>query len=77
MLKALMESDFPGIEVLPIDAFPQGEHAVGSDSTIQQVRESGVDRMIIGNAAGGLTVGATACQSGPPPRPGSAGCCRV
>jgi hypothetical protein len=53
MLKALMEADFPGIEMLPIDAFPQGEHAVGADSTIQQVKESGVDGMIIGNAACG------------------------
>src|SRR5271154_5285874 len=53
MLKALMEADFPGIEVLPIDAFPQGEHAVGADSTIRQVKESGVDGMIIGNAACG------------------------
>jgi hypothetical protein len=53
VLKALMESDFPGIEVLPIDTFPQGEHAVGADSTIQQVKESGVDGMIIGNAACG------------------------
>jgi hypothetical protein len=24
MLKALMEADFPGVEVLPIDTFPQG-----------------------------------------------------
>lgn len=53
MLKRLMEADFPGIEVLPIDTFPQGEHAVGADSTIQQVRESGVDGMLIGNAACG------------------------
>jgi hypothetical protein len=53
MLKALMESDFPGIEVLPIDRFPQGEHAVGADSTIRQVKDSDVDGMIIGNAACG------------------------
>src|SRR5271170_4166057 len=53
MLKTLMEADFPGVEVLPIDAFPQGEHAVGADSTIRQVHESGVDGMIIGNAACG------------------------
>jgi hypothetical protein len=52
-LKALMEADFPGIEVLPIDTFPQGEHAVGADATLQQVKESGVDAMIIGNAACG------------------------
>src|SRR5271156_2561717 len=53
MLKSLMEADFPGIDVLPLDTFPQGEHAVGADSTIQQVKESGVDGMIIGNAACG------------------------
>jgi len=53
MLKAVMEADFPGIEVLPVDRFPQGEHAVGADSTILQVKESGVDGVIIGNAACG------------------------
>jgi hypothetical protein len=53
MLKAIMESDFPGAEVLPVDTFPQGEHAVGADSTIAQVKESGVDAVIIGNAACG------------------------
>jgi hypothetical protein len=53
LLKASMEADFPGIEVLPLDRFPQGEHAVGADSTIAQVRESGVDGMVIGNAACG------------------------
>src|SRR5271156_4922519 len=53
MLKSLMEADFPGIDVLPLDTFPQGEHAVGAASTIQQVKESGVDAMIIGNAACG------------------------
>src|SRR3984957_10807209 len=53
MLKSLMETDFPGIEVLPIDTFPQGEHAVGAESTIRQVKESGVDAMVIGNAACG------------------------
>jgi hypothetical protein len=53
MLKAIMESDFPDTEVLPVDAFPQGEHAVGADSTIAQVKKSGVDGVIIGNAACG------------------------
>ena len=53
MLKSLMEADFPGIDVLPIDTFPSGEHAVGAEPTIQQVKESGVDAMIIGNAACG------------------------
>lgn len=53
LLKSLLEADFPGIEVLPTDAFPQGEHAVGADSTIAQVQQSGVDGVIIGNAACG------------------------
>jgi hypothetical protein len=53
MLKAIMEADFPGIDILPVDAFPQGEHAVGADSTIALVKESGVDGVIIGNAACG------------------------
>jgi hypothetical protein len=53
VLKSLIEADFPGVEVLPLDTFPQGEHAVGAESTLQQVKESGVDAMIIGNAACG------------------------
>jgi hypothetical protein len=53
MLKSLMEADFPGIDVLPLDAFPQGEHAVGADSTIRQVKQSGAQGVIIGNAACG------------------------
>jgi hypothetical protein len=53
MLKSMLEADFSGIEVLPVDAFPRGEHAVGADSTIAQVKESGVDGVIIGNAACG------------------------
>jgi hypothetical protein len=53
MLKTVMEADFPGIDVLPVDTFPPGEHAVGLDSTIQLVKESGVDGVIIGNAACG------------------------
>jgi hypothetical protein len=53
ILKTLLETDFPEIDVLPVDAFPQGEHLVGADSTIAQVKESGVDGVIIGNAACG------------------------
>jgi hypothetical protein len=30
LLKSLLEADFPGIEVLPIDAFPQGNALIGS-----------------------------------------------
>jgi len=50
-LKALLEADFPGIEVLPIDAFPQGNAVIGSEETADLVKASGVDAVIIGNAA--------------------------
>jgi hypothetical protein len=50
-LKALLEADFPGIEVLPIDAFPQGNAVIGSEETAELVKASGVDAVIIGNAA--------------------------
>ncbi len=53
LLKTMMEADFPDIEVLPLDTFPGGEHAVGAELTIQQVKESGADGIIIGNAACG------------------------
>ncbi len=51
LLKKLLETDFPGIEVLPLDAFPQGNAVIGSEETAAQVKESGVDAVIIGNAA--------------------------
>jgi hypothetical protein len=50
-LKALIEADFPGVEVLPIDAFPQGNAVIGSEETAALVKQSGVDAVIIGNAA--------------------------
>ncbi len=50
-LKALLEEDFPGIEVLPVDAYPQGNDLIGTDETDALVRKSGVDAVIIGNAA--------------------------
>jgi hypothetical protein len=51
LLKSLLEADFPGIEVLPIDAFPQGNAVIGSEQTAAAVKQSGVDAVIIGNAA--------------------------
>jgi hypothetical protein len=50
-LKAMLEADFPGIEVLPIDAFPQGNAVIGSEETAALVKASGVDEVVIGNAA--------------------------
>ena len=51
LLKSLLEADFKGIEVLPLDAFPQGNAVIGSEETAAQVKQSGVDAVIIGNAA--------------------------
>ncbi|MDB5808939.1 MAG: hypothetical protein JWN94_1061 [Betaproteobacteria bacterium] len=51
LLKNLFEKDFPGIEVLPIDAFPQGNALISEDETVKLVKQSGVDAVIIGNAA--------------------------
>jgi hypothetical protein len=51
LLKSLLEADFPGIEVLPIDAFPQGNAVIGSEETAALVKARGIDAIIIGNAA--------------------------
>lgn len=50
-LKALLEADFPGIDVLPVDAFPQGNAVIGSEETAALVKQRGVDAVVIGNAA--------------------------
>lgn len=51
LLKQLFEADFPGIEMLPIDAFPQGNGLIGEEDTARKVKAAGVDAVIIGNAA--------------------------
>jgi len=51
LLKSLIESDFPGVRVLPIDAFPQGNAEIPKDTTCAQVQQAGVDAVIIGNAS--------------------------
>src|SRR5262245_13246915 len=51
LLKGLLEADFPGIKVLPIDAFPQGNALIGNEETAEAVRASGVEAVIVGNAA--------------------------
>jgi hypothetical protein len=51
LLKELMEADFPGVEVLPIDAYPQGNALIGNEDTAALVKKSGVDAVIVGNAA--------------------------
>lgn len=51
LLKALFEKDYPDVEILPIDAYPQGNALIGEEDTAKQVKKSGVDAVIIGNAA--------------------------
>lgn len=51
LLKSLIERDIPGVEVLPIDAFPQGNALIGKEETADAVKRSGVDAVVIGNAA--------------------------
>ena len=50
-LKAELEADIPGVEVLPLDAFPKGNGEISSDRIAALVKETGVDAVIIGNAA--------------------------
>jgi hypothetical protein len=51
LLKSLFEADFPATEVLPVDAFPQGNALIGTEETAALVKKSGVDAVIVGNAA--------------------------
>ncbi|MDP1718111.1 MAG: hypothetical protein Q8L40_08525 [Burkholderiales bacterium] len=51
MLKEMLEADFPGIEVLPVDTFPQGNALIGTEETAALVKKSGVDAIIVANAA--------------------------
>jgi hypothetical protein len=51
MLKESLEADFPGVTVLPIDTFPQGNAVIGEEAVARQVKMSGVDAVIVGNAA--------------------------
>ncbi|MDH3288814.1 MAG: hypothetical protein OEP48_13970 [Betaproteobacteria bacterium] len=51
LLKETLEADFPAIEVLPVDAFPQGNALIPTEETAALVEKSGVDAVIVGNAA--------------------------
>jgi hypothetical protein len=51
MLKESLEADFPGVTVLPVDAFPQGNAVIGEEEVAALVKASGVDAVIVGNAA--------------------------
>ena len=51
LVSELISADFPGTQVLPVDTFPQGNTLIGTEETAALVKESGVDAVIIGNAA--------------------------
>jgi hypothetical protein len=51
LVKSMLEEDFGNVEVLPIDRFPQGNLLIGTEETAKLVKQSGVDAVIVGNAA--------------------------
>ena len=51
LLKQLIEADFPGARVLPLDAFPTGNAEIPKDTTAALVQRAGVDAVVIGNAS--------------------------
>ena len=51
LVRTWLEEDFQGVEVLPLDAFPRGTALIGTDETAALIERSGVDAVIIGNAA--------------------------
>ena len=51
VLKQALETDFPGVDVLPPERFPEGNAVLSEPATIQGLKQTGVDAVIIGNAA--------------------------
>lgn len=51
LLRDLLQADFPTAELLPIDAYPQGNVLIPTEETAKAVKQSGVDAVIVGNAA--------------------------
>ncbi len=51
LLKSLIEADYPQAQVLPIDAFPQGNAEIPKESTAELVKLAEVDAVIVGNAS--------------------------
>jgi len=50
-IKELLEQDFRNVEVLAVDAYPQGNLMIGTEETAKAVKASGVDAVIVGNAS--------------------------
>jgi len=51
IIKDMIEADFPGTEVMAVDAFAKGNESISRMETARAVKECGVDAVIIGNAA--------------------------
>jgi len=51
LLQRMLEKDFPGVEVLPPEHFPEGNAVLSEPDTIQSLKQAGLDGVIIGNAA--------------------------
>ena len=51
LLRDLIKADFPTAELLPADAFPQRDALIPIEETAKLVKSSGVDAVIVGNAA--------------------------
>ena len=51
LLKSLIETDYPGAEVLAIDRFPQGNAEIPKASTAALIKAADVDAVIVGNAS--------------------------
>jgi hypothetical protein len=51
VLKDCLEQDIPGIHVLPLEDFPEGNAVLSEPSTLALLRTAEVDAVIIGNAA--------------------------
>jgi hypothetical protein len=50
-LRELIAQDFPRAQILPLDAFPQGNAEIPKDTTAELVKLADVDAVIIGNAS--------------------------
>lgn len=51
VLKDCLERDIPGIQVLPLEDFPEGNAVLSEPSTLALLKKAKVDAVIIGNAA--------------------------
>ena len=51
LLRELLRERFPKVELVPLDAFPKGIGPISTEETAAIVARSGVDAVVIGNAA--------------------------